>query len=316
MNKPLVSVVIPTYKRHDQLLRLLESIKKSDYPANAIEVVIVDNASDLEPKHIKDVFPQATIVRPGINSYSNGARRRGTAHASGEYIFHIDDDNVLDSKCISALVEGLEKDPELGVVGPVMLVDDTDKILSIGARISSYGIIHYIHKDDKIQDISLPEVIYGFDYLHNAIMVRRSVLEKISFDDINFPHNWAETDFGLRVGAAGYKMACISAAIERHFGGYDGLLTRIGPDKTYDQAKSRILFRRRHMSSPVELAKFWAVVFPISSLVYFWAIMRSPEDKLKTLGAYIRGTRDGILTRVEKAPTPEIGQLKRLANES
>ena len=32
MRRPLVSIVIPTYKRTDELLRLLRSVKHSTYP--------------------------------------------------------------------------------------------------------------------------------------------------------------------------------------------------------------------------------------------------------------------------------------------
>jgi GT2 family glycosyltransferase len=306
MTRPLVSIVIPTYKRHDQLTRLLESIKQSDYPTESLEIIVVDNASDLELQHIEHLFPKANIIHPGSNLYSNGARRLGSEASHGDYVFHVDDDNVLDRHCLTAMIDAMEQNPKLGVVGPVMLVDDTDEILSIGARISSYGIIHYINKGDKLADTKLPEVVYGFDYMHNAIMIRRNILEKIAFDNANFPHNWAESDFGLRVGYAGYEQACVSSAIERHFGGYDGPLTRIGPDKTYDQAKSRILFRRRHMATPIELIKFWVVVFPISTLVYAWAIMRSPKEKLATLRAYFKGTVDGINEPLKAIPPAKV----------
>jgi hypothetical protein len=82
-------------------------------------------------------------------------------------------------------------------------------------------------------------------------------------------------------------------------------LTRIGPDKTYDQAKSRILFRKRHLQKIPAWAMFWLVIFPASTAVYFWHILRAPHDKAKTLAAYLKGTFDGVATPLHEIP--EIG---------
>ena len=43
MSTPRYSIVIPTYRRGDQLAECLESVCALDYPKDAIEVVIIDN---------------------------------------------------------------------------------------------------------------------------------------------------------------------------------------------------------------------------------------------------------------------------------
>jgi GT2 family glycosyltransferase len=305
-SQPLVSVVIPTYKRPHDLTRLLMSIKNGTYPLEKIEIIVVDNASDLDEEVVKKHFPKATIITPGANLWSNGARRVGTEAAHGEYIFHIDDDNEVDPECIAQLVRGLEEDESLGITGPLMFHDDTDVILSLGAKITKYGLIIYVEGGKKMNQVSLPPKVEGFDYLHNAIMIRRSVLEQVAFDDGNFPHNWAESDFGLRVGAKGFKMACITTAKERHHGGYISHLTRVGPDKTYDQAISRILFRKRHMASLGDWLRFWIINFPASTALYLWQILKTSNSKKSTLSAYIRGTLDGIRKPLKELPEAKL----------
>jgi GT2 family glycosyltransferase len=310
VSNPLVSVVIPTYQRHEQLAQLLKSIAESNYPPDAIEIIIVDNASDLELKDLPSAATNAKIIKPGRNTWSNGARRIGTENAHGEYVFHIDDDNVLDPECIAMLISTLEAEPELGMVGPLMLDADTGKILSAGAQITKFGLIRYVLGGQPVADTELPRSMSGFDYLHNAILIRRSVLERVSFDDANFPHNWAESDFGLRAAATGVAMACVTGARESHYAGYTSHLTRVGPDKTYDQAKSRILFRRRHMNRVSDWARFWLIVFPASTAVYLVAIMRCGKERVRTLSSYFRGTRDGFRRSVAEAPEPRLAQLK------
>ncbi len=301
MKLPYVSIVIPTYKRDKDLFKLLDSIKVSDYSAKSLQVIVVDNGCEQDLRRKLSIkFPNIQLVEPGINLYSNAAFKLGSKHAKGKYIFLLDDDNILDPGCINALVNSLENNAKYGMVGPLMLIEDSDEILSVGGRINSFGVNKYLHMREKLSNVMLPEVITGFDYLHNARMVRREVLEKVPFDDKTFPHNWAETDFSFRITAAGYKLATVTSAIERHMGQNIGWLTRLGPFQTYDQAKSRILFRRRYYSNPTSWLKFWLLVFPLSSLLYFWRTMKQEHNKISIIRSYLKGTRDGLLQEIDE----------------
>jgi GT2 family glycosyltransferase len=308
--RPFISVVIPTFKRNEQLVDLLNSIACSNYPQHQIEVIVIDNGGEFDGSEVNNLDLDVRVVKPGKNLWSNGARRRGTERARGEYVLHIDDDNILEKDCIHELVKAMDADSGIGVAGPLMLDGSTDTIWCAGSCFDSWGRPVYLHKAKQYTAISNDQ-IRGIDFFPNACMVRRNVLERVPFDDVNFPHNWAESDFGLRVMSEGYEQVCIPSALERHFGGYDGPLTRIGPDKTYDQAKSRIIFRKRHMWKPGQFLKFWIVNFPASTLFYGWAILRSPVKKLSTASSYIRGTLDGIKQPLLKIPPAAIAEIKK-----
>jgi GT2 family glycosyltransferase len=293
---PVISIVIPTFNRRDDIVRLLHSIVDSHYPQDKIEVIIVDNGNDAELAPIvKAIFASAAILTPQQNLYSNGARHIGAEAATGDYVFLLDDDNILEPDCLLHLVNAMEANASFGAVGPLMLDGASDTIWSAGATISTMGIPSYAYAGKQLSEVTLPGFIPNLDYFPNACMVRRSILKKVPLDDRAFPHNWAESDFCLRIIAEGYDVVCVTAAIDRHFIGYKGLLTRLGIDKTYDQAKSRILFRRRHMPKLIDWCRFWLVIFPVSTAVYVWRIAKTPDNKAKIFAAYIRGTRDGLL---------------------
>lgn len=305
MKKPLVSIVTPTYNRQKQILRLLQSLKETDYPLESLDVIIVDNASDPDlQRSITETFPDANVIAPGRNLYSNGARKLGAASARGKYVFFLDDDNVLENGCIALLVDALEHNASLGMVGPVMLDSDSDTIWSAGARLTKLGMCDHLYGGSTLSQTSLPKIIYGIDYFPNAAIVRKSVLLQVPLDDESFPHNWAEIDFGLRVLAAGYELACIPQAVERHYIGYTGRLTRFKAETIYDQAKSRILFRKRHLYRVFDWLVFCFLIFPASSVVYLQKIILSSDQKLRMIGSYIRGTCAGIFSSTERVFKP------------
>ena len=49
---PLVSIVVPTYKRPDALRETLESLAKLEYPADRFEVIVVDDGSEDETSQV------------------------------------------------------------------------------------------------------------------------------------------------------------------------------------------------------------------------------------------------------------------------
>ncbi|HEV2402783.1 MAG TPA: glycosyltransferase family 2 protein [Candidatus Saccharimonadales bacterium] len=303
MNRPLVSIIIPTYRRQTALQRLLRSVTDSDYPKESIEVVIVDNGREetLQPA-LESVYKPLRIITPPENLFSNPARRMGAAVALGTYVFLLDDDNTLDPQCLLALINTLENNPDIGAVGPLMLEGDSEKIWCAGARVSRLGTTHHLYQGEQLRPGQLPDVITDIDYFPNACMVRRTVLQAVPLDEVNFPHNWAEIDFGLRIRQAGYQIACITHAIDHHHIGYGGSLTRLGSTKTYDQAKSRLLFRKRHKAGVSDWMIFWLLIFPASSAVYVWHIMRLTDHRLSVLNAYARGTMDGLRQPLETIP--------------
>jgi hypothetical protein len=310
-----VSIIIPTYQRHKDLKRLLASIAELDYPASKLEVVVVDNAGDLAEKDLKTKVGKAklTLARPDENLYCSGARFYGAKIAKGHYFFFIDDDNVMSPESITELVASFKDTPNLGVAAPLMMFyKDKHRIWAAGVRLSRLGRPVYLYGNAEEQASALPETISDIDAFPNAFMVKRDVLEAVPFDVTNFPHNWSEADFGLRIKRHGYGGITNTRARVWHDIDYGGLLTRTDRVKVYDQAKSRILFRKR-FATPLSWVIFWIVTFPISSFYYLKAIQASPDkNKLAMLGRYIQGTFDGVKTPITK----DVKKLPQISNSA
>ena len=91
---PLVSIVIPTFNRRDQVLRALESVAKQSYPH--LEAIVVDDASTddtVQAIEARRFAIPVEVVCLEKNSGPAEARNRGIARAMGKYIALLDSDD-------------------------------------------------------------------------------------------------------------------------------------------------------------------------------------------------------------------------------
>ncbi len=115
-----VSVIVPTHDTHaERLRRTLEGLAAQTLPAEAWELIVVDNAST--PALTPEIFPPALLGRARIVAESrlglSQARARGFAEARGACIVLVDDDNVLAASYLETAVALLERHPDTGLVG-------------------------------------------------------------------------------------------------------------------------------------------------------------------------------------------------------
>lgn len=107
---PVVSVVVPTFRRDDMLLRLLERLAKQRLPADDFEIIVVDDArSDTTPAAVAAFAGEhpGLHVRalPGASHGPATARNIGWRAARGDVIAFIDDDAYPSDR--AWLAEGL-----------------------------------------------------------------------------------------------------------------------------------------------------------------------------------------------------------------
>ncbi len=134
---PSLAVVILNYNRADLLADCLRSIY--DHPTHCdLTVWVVDNASsDGSAEMVREQFPQAHLIvsaRNGGYAYGNNlALRRIIALPEDEqaeaayptdYTLLLNNDTIVPPGTFDGLVAYLEQHPEVGVVGPKVLLPD------------------------------------------------------------------------------------------------------------------------------------------------------------------------------------------------
>ena len=102
--RPLVSVIVPTYNCAHTLDQCLISVRAQTYPN--VEIIVVDNYSDDGTVQIAAKYAQVLQVGPERSAQVN----YGADHARGTYLYRIDGDFELDPNVIHACVEAMERE--------------------------------------------------------------------------------------------------------------------------------------------------------------------------------------------------------------
>jgi N-acetylglucosaminyl-diphospho-decaprenol L-rhamnosyltransferase len=116
-----VAAVIVSYNVRDLLLRCVESLRRDGLQ----RIVVVDNASgDGTAAAVAAAEPDIDLVALERNVGFAGGVNRGVARTDTPYVAVVNPDEVVEPGCTATLVESLERDPELAVVGPRITTPD------------------------------------------------------------------------------------------------------------------------------------------------------------------------------------------------
>lgn len=110
----MVSVIIPTYKGTENLIRAIESIRTQSY--RDIEIIVVDDngAGTEQQKNTEELlceYINAQHIRyipQPQNGGGSKARNTGARAAKGEYLMFLDDDDAVSPEKIEAQVNALQ----------------------------------------------------------------------------------------------------------------------------------------------------------------------------------------------------------------
>jgi GT2 family glycosyltransferase len=296
MNKPLVSIVIITRNRKEDLKRCLDSIVRQSY--NLREIIVVDNGSEIPVSHwIKKEYHKVIVITSEKNLGGAGGRNLGIKYAKGKYILFIDDDAYADKALVEELLTVL-KGKEVGVVQPKIYDSEQKDVLQgIGHGFNFftgrvYGI--GIREKDKGQFEKVIEIpMAGCTW-----MVKRSLIEKIGNYDEDLFIPYEDTDFSFRAHKAGYKVLYVPKGKVWHRGLKNTMnnqkLQYIGitsPDKAYRISRNKLIFMKKHAPF-INLIIFLLIFFPIYSLIHTLIIITS--GRFNILRSYWKGLFSGL----------------------
>lgn len=117
-----VTIIIPTFNRKKMLIKCIDSVIASDYKKKYI-IVSDDASTDGTESAIKKYINKKNFlyIKNTKESLLSITINNAIRFSKGEYIFILDDDNVLKKNCISNLVSSFNTYKKAGIVGPLAL---------------------------------------------------------------------------------------------------------------------------------------------------------------------------------------------------
>jgi GT2 family glycosyltransferase len=120
-----VTVAIVTYRSKAELPTCLESVLSSDVP---VKIVLIDNASGdgtLElARQYASRYSNVIAIDSGGNIGLAAGNNLVMPHIEGDYVLILNPDTVIKPDTLSSLIALMERDPKIGVVGPMNVYED------------------------------------------------------------------------------------------------------------------------------------------------------------------------------------------------
>jgi hyaluronan synthase len=120
-NLPRVTVLVPAYNEGAMVLKALHSVAHSEYPADRLEIICIDDGSkDDTWKYIEQAqqrFPNLIrTIRFPQNRGKREALYSGFQQGRGEIFITVDSDSVIKTDTVKHLVAPMLHDPVIGAV--------------------------------------------------------------------------------------------------------------------------------------------------------------------------------------------------------
>jgi hypothetical protein len=244
------SIIIVSWNVCDLLRQCLRSL-----PEGA-EVIVVDSASgDGTPEMVAREFPGVHLSASRENlGYSKG-NNVGLAAATGEYLFILNPDTVVEPGALDRLGQYLDAHPRVAVVGPQLVYGD-GQLQSSRRRFPTPWSA--IFESTWLQDYAPPGMLdrlYARDLPPDqavevdwvagaALLLRREAYRQVGGFDEGFFMYSEELDLCKRLKAAGWSIAHEPAGRVIH---YEGRSSAQVPAATHIRFNtSKIRYLRKH----------------------------------------------------------------------
>jgi hypothetical protein len=227
---PMISAVIVTWNAKKYVEECLRSLRdNTDVP---IETIVVDNASkDGTNELVKDEFPNIKLIQNEKNLGFAKANNIGISQSHGKYICLVNSDVNVFPGCLRKLIEFMEANPKVGLLGPQMLGPQHDirrsssrlptiwntfcRALALeklfpGSRFFGAQLMSDFQHDRTME----VEVLNGWFWV-----VRREAMEQVGYLDERFFIYGEDIDWCHRFRDAGWRLVFYAEASSLHYGG-------------------------------------------------------------------------------------------------
>lgn len=194
-----------------------------------MQLIVVDNGSaDDEVQCLtnwflanKSQFAEALFIAASRNLGGAGGRNVILKLAAGEAFLFLDNDVILpdNPEWLAILWQGLQGDPDVAIVGPMLVFSDYPEIIqAAGIGLTARGRVGYIHRGDPVEMV--PAMSIQVSVSPSACWLLRPEAQRTIglFDEEFYPVQYEDVDFCVRLGLEGWKIICDRSVKIAHIG--------------------------------------------------------------------------------------------------
>jgi len=216
---PLVTVVVLTALGPRYLPECLDSLARQRYPADRVEVLVVDNGSADDPTScVVEHYPAARTRRLPRNTGFCAGNNAGARAARGQYLVFLNDDTRADEGLLSSLVE-TARARRAAAVGATILTWDGQRIDFAGGGTNFYGkgFQSDVGTPAAARDGNDRPVLFACGA--GMLIDRRTFLDLGGFDEDLFAY-YEDLALGWRLWLTGHEVwqAASALVFHRHHG--------------------------------------------------------------------------------------------------
>ena len=226
-NLPTATVIVLNYNGLRHLETCFTSLLALDYPADRLELMLVDNgSSDGSLQYMREHFPTVRLVETGGNLGFAGGNNYGAERATGEYIAFLNNDTRVEPDWLLEMVRSVLRDRERGVVctSSLMLDWSGEKIdFQVGAlNFHGFGFQPSYGQPVKGRDIQPRDLLFPCG---GSMLIRRDVFLEVGGFDPDFFAFFEDVDLGWRLWVLGYAVTLTPSAVtyHRHHGSFSAI---------------------------------------------------------------------------------------------
>ncbi len=302
-----VTIVIPTHDRPSKLHSLLLSIREHR-PPQLHSVVVVDDSAEA-PSPLRD-FPDLNLrhIIVGSRLFITKAKNIGWSASESEYVYFIDDDNVVGDLTFRPVFDSLFGSPSVGAVMPgVLYMSRPDLVWVYATPFFDKNLKMNLVGRNMPRNKSLENRLLRTDALPNASLVRRRALEDVGGFDENLVVN-SSLDLAQRLKGKGWQVCANTGASIYHDVEVPGKLGWWAAHGSVDPERVRYELRDyyqilRRLNHDSRLFRPWSTMesmkFVLPNLL---AYMGRSNQKRRLISSVCRGYVEGM--RLAGRPQP------------
>jgi GT2 family glycosyltransferase/glycosyltransferase involved in cell wall biosynthesis len=213
-----VSLVIVSNNNLDYLRMCLESVwTKTTYPN--YEVVVVDNGSSTDVveylKHSRVTHRRLKVIFNADNLGHARATNIGlAAMEKSEFVVLLNSDTVVTQGWASRLIQHLQHDPSIGMVGPITAWANDEARFTTG-----YHSVNDLDVFAERQAHAQANRLHAMPTLDMfCVAIRRAVIDQVGQLDESFGQRiFEDADYALRLRQTGYKLMRAEDVVIHHW---------------------------------------------------------------------------------------------------